>query len=458
MSSSSAVNDLLKGQLGPTLKNMTMPVIVGMITMMTFNLVDTFFISMLGTQPLAAVSFTFPVTFAVISLSIGLSIGTSAVIARIIGQGSLTQARNFATASLYLSAVLVTFIAITIFLFSRPIFFSMGASESSYMLLMDYMNVWLSGCVLLILPMICNAIFRANGETKLPSYGMAGAGVLNAILDPVLIFGFGPVPALGIQGAALASVISWSAACLLILYVLGAKQKRIYYWPHDWPATFDGIKQIAAIGLPAAGANMLTPLAMGVLTAIAACYGEPVVAALGVGSRIESIACIVVLALSMTLPPLVSQNFGARQIVRAHDAYRLTAKFVLIWQAGIAVLLAITSPWLANLFSNDPEVQAVLTWYIVIMPIGYGLQGVVILTNSSFNALHKPNNAVMLSLLRFFVFFLPLAYLGGFMWGVNGLFIGAVAGNVLTAIVAWRWLNKLFKRFECMQQQEEMAV
>ncbi|GGA70378.1 MATE family efflux transporter [Neiella marina] len=448
MSTSSSANDLLNGDLTITLKKMTAPVIIGMITMMTFNLVDTFFIGLLGTQPLAAVSFTFPVTFAVISLSIGLSIGTSAVIAKIIGQGDQQQARTYATAALYLSAILVACIALAFFAFSKQVFFAMGATQSSYDLLMEYMTVWLWGCVLLILPMICNAIFRANGETKLPSYGMAGAGLLNAILDPILIFGLGPIPALGIQGAALASVISWSCACLLIFYVLGARQKRIYFWPRDLIATLAASRQILAIGLPAAGANMLTPLAMAVMTAIAASYGEPVVAALGVGSRIESIASIVILALSMTLPPVISQNFGARQIQRAHDAYRIAAKFVIVWQLVMALALAITAYWLAQVFSSDPEVQQVLRWYVVIMPIGYGLQGIVILANSSFNALHKPNNALLLSIIRFFVCYIPLAYIGGMLMGVYGLFIGSVIGNIVTAFIAWRWINGTFSRFE----------
>ncbi|MBD1389575.1 MATE family efflux transporter [Neiella sp. HB171785] len=448
MSTSSSANDLLRGDLTVTLKKMTVPVIIGMITMMTFNLVDTFFIGLLGTQPLAAVSFTFPVTFAVISLSIGLSIGTSAVIAKIIGQGDQQQARTYATAALYLSAILVAAIALAFYLFSQPIFFAMGATASSYELLMQYMTVWLWGCVLLILPMICNAIFRANGETKLPSYGMAGAGLMNAILDPILIFGLGPIPALGIQGAALASVISWSCACLVIFYVLGVRQQRIYFWPHDMAATVAASRQILTIGLPAAGANMLTPVAMAVMTAIAASYGEPVVAALGVGSRIESIASIVVLALSMTLPPVISQNFGARQIQRAHQAYRIAAKFVIGWQLLVAVVLAVVAVWLAQVFSDDPQVQQVLRWYVVIMPLGYGLQGIVILANSSFNALHKPNNALMLSVVRFFVCYLPLAYIGGMLIGVNGLFIGSVVGNVVTAVIAWRWINGTFSHFE----------
>ena len=159
-------HDLLKGDITATLKTMTIPMILGMVTMMTFNLVDTFFISLLGTQPLAAISFTFPITFSIISLAIGLSIGTSAVIARIIGANERERARCYATSALYLSACCVITLASIGFLLSAPLFNMLGASDSSYELIMQYMNIWFAGSVLLILPMICNAIFRANGETN----------------------------------------------------------------------------------------------------------------------------------------------------------------------------------------------------------------------------------------------------------------------------------------------------
>ena len=444
MTQKSVANDLLQGNISFTLRRMTLPVIFGMITMMTFNLVDTFFISLLGTQPLAAISFTFPVTFTVISLSIGLSIGTSAVIAKILGQGRHQEAKTYATAALYLAAFLVLLLCGSGFSLSEPLFTAMGASAELYPLIMNYMTIWFAGSVMLILPMICNAIFRANGETHLPSYMMAGAGVVNAILDPILIFGLGPIPKMGVQGAALASVISWSAAAIIILYLLGARYKRIYPTPVDWHATRNAWREIATIGLPAAGANMLTPLVMGIMTALVARYGTSEVAAFGVGSRIESIACIVVLALSMTLPPFISQNYGAGQLRRAHEAYRASARFVLIWQAGVAFVLILLSPWLVTWFSDEPQVQAAMRWYVCIMPLGYGLQAIVILANSSFNALHKPHNALGLSVIRFFVFFIPLAFIGSLLFGFQGLFIGAVVGNLATALLAWRWLNKTF--------------
>ena len=108
--------------------------------------------------------------------------------------------------------------------------------------------------------------------------------------------------------------------------------------------------------------------------------------------------------------------------------------------------IACTSPLLIHLFSSDPKVQEVLQWYMLVMPLGYGLQGVVILANSSFNALHKPSRAVLLSVCRFFLFYVPLAYAGGLVFGVKGLFFGAVTGNVCIAVIAWVAINRSMKR------------
>ena len=186
----------------------------------------------------------------------------------------------------------------------------------------------------------------------------------------------------------------------------------------------------------------LTPLAMAVLTAIMASYGEAAVAAFGVGARLESIACLVVLALSMTLPPLVSQNFGAGLLHRVQQAYRDSGRFVMLWQFAVFVVLAALAPLLAKLFSSDSEVVRIICWFIWIVPLGYGLQGVIILTNSSFNALHRPGSALVLSIIRLFVFYVPLAWLGGQLYGVTGLFVGCVVANIITAAIAWHWFNR----------------
>jgi Na+-driven multidrug efflux pump len=192
---------------------------------------------------------------------------------------------------------------------------------------------------------------------------------------------------------------------------------------------------------------MLTPLAMAVLTAIMASYGPEAVAAFGVGSRIESLACLVILALSMTLPPVISQNFGAAKFQRVRDAYQLCCRFVLLWQALLYLVLAALAYPIAAVFTDNPQVAQLVRWFIWILPLAYGFQGIIILTNSSFNALHLPANAVLLSLFRLFVCYVPLAWLGGILFGVVGVFIGCIMANFVTAAVAYNWYNRVLQRY-----------
>lgn len=445
--------DLLNDPILPTLKTMTIPMIFGMITLMMFNIVDTFFISLLGTEPLAAVSFTFPVTFTVISLAIGLGIGTSAVIAKALGSNKIDEARFDASISLMVGVVLVIVLSSVGYLLIDPIFTLLGAGAQVLPLIHEYMNVWFIGSVFLITPMIGNSVLRASGDTKTPSIVMGGAGLINAALDPILIFGFGPVPALGIQGAAIASVVAWSVAVVIILYILAVK-KRLLSLKAGKQTVTGAIRKILKIGLPAAGANMLTPVAMAVMTALVAHHGPEAVAAFGVGSRIESIASILVLALSMTLPPFVSQNFGAGKLCRVKEAYTGTLKFVMVWQFAIYVLLIAFSGVISQLFGKEQAVIDVIKLFIYTIPLSYGLQGVIILSNSSFNALHKPMNALVLSVIRLFIFYVPFAYIGNEIAGLLGLFIGAAIGNLFTAIVAYKWFMKKLEALSGESLQE----
>lgn len=452
--SNSNGNDILFGDIGATLKRMTIPMIFGMITLMMFNLVDTFFISMLGTEPLAAISFTFPVTFTVISLAIGLGIGTSAVIAKALGSNLLDEAKFDAAVAIIISAIFVSLLSILGFIFVDEIFILLGAGEAVMPFIHDYMSVWFIGSILLITPMIGNSVLRASGDTKTPSLVMGLGGLVNAVLDPILIFGFGPIDAMGVKGAAVASVLSWSLGVTIILYLLIVK-KRLVSLSAKYTSFTNAAKKILTIGLPAAGANMLTPLAMAVMTALIASYGPEAVAAFGVGSRIESIASLVVLALSMTLPPFVSQNFGAKQYQRVSDAYTHTLKFVLGFQFAVYLLLVLSAYYISHTFGNEPAVVETIQLFIYIMPLGYGLQGVIILTNSSFNALHKPMNALILSVIRLFIFYVPIAYIGSQLAGLPGLFAGAALGNLFTAAIAYNWFKKVINEIAASEVQKE---
>ena len=434
--------NLSEGSIQKSLIRMTTPMIIGMLMLFTFSLVDTLFISFLGTEALTAISFTFPVTFTIMSLAIGLGIGASAVVGKYLGRSEYEKAKEASTVINYISLLLATIVVAICWFFMDSIFNLMGARESLMPVIREYMVVWLPGSIMVVCIMTGNSILRACGDTKTPSILMAAAGLINAILDPIFIFGLGPIPAMGIQGAAWATVIAWGVSYFYLMYILVIQKELVSGSLPSRPVMLSSGREMLRIGVPAAGANMMTPLAAGIMTAIAASFGDEAVAAFGVGARLEPMATLVVLAMSSSLPPLISQNFGAGKIDRVEEAYRLSIKFILGWQMLVYVVLALGAGVIASTFSDDPEVIETIKLFLWILPLGYGMQGIIILTNSSLNALHRPMSALYLSSARFFVFYVPLAYVGSRWFGLAGFFGGAFCGNLLMAAISLRSFNK----------------
>jgi putative MATE family efflux protein len=430
-------HSLVEGSIKASLIRMTLPMIVGMFMMFTFSLVDTFFVSLLGTAELTAISFTFPVTFTIMSLAIGLGIGASAVVAKYIGREDLVRAKESSTVINYVALAFAAVLIAGCWFFMEPLFTVMGADATLIALIHDYMSIWFPGSVLLVGLMTANSILRAHGDSKTPSIIMAGSGLINALLDPLLIFGWGPVPAMGVKGAAIATLAAWTVGYGYLFYHLAIKHQLISTSLPSQQILISSSREMLRIGLPAAGANMMTPLAMGTMTAIAAGFGTSVVAAFGVGARLEPIATLLVLAMSSTLPPLISQNYGAGRLDRIKEAYSMSLRFIVIWQFAVYLLLILAAPWIAGLFTSDPEVLETIRLFIWILPMGYGMQGIIILSNSSLNAMHRPITALYLSIARFFVFYVPCAYLGSRLYGVTGFFGGAVFANTLVAMISW---------------------
>ncbi|MGR6872504.1 MATE family efflux transporter [Pseudomonas sp. HK3] len=424
-------SDLSQGAISTWLYRLTAPMVLGILSIFLFNLVDTYFISLLGTQPLAAVSFTFPVTMMIMNLAIGLSIATGAVVARSLGQKQVDQARNWVTASLYLSIILGVILA-TIGIISQSIIFRwLGADESLLGMISDYMTWWYVGSVLLIVLIIVNASIRATGNTKLPSLLMLGSSLINAILDPLLIFGLGPFPELGIQGAAIATTISWGVALAFVLKYLLDKDLISLAVPD---AIVSQWRQLAKLGIPAALTNMLGPIASGIMVAWVAQYGTHAVAAYGVGSRIEPLAMIVIMAFTASLPPFVGQNHGAGEHRRIEHALIKSMQFLFVWQVIVYALLVFFAQSISAIFSDDSSVQHIIQTFIYIVPLTYFAMGFTLVTTATLNALHKTQLSLSLNLLRLFIIYLPCAWLGQHFGGLTGLFYGCAVGNLIMGI------------------------
>ena len=434
---------LLSDPIPTALQRLAIPMIFGMVAILMFNLVDTLFISLLGTDALAAVSFTFPITFALNCITMGISVGISTSIARLLGAGDSHSAARLTTHGLLLAVVMVMVAATIGFYTIEPLFSLMGAKASLLPTIYDYMSVWYLAIPLLVIPMAGNSAIRATGDAKTPAKIMILAGAINGVLDPLLIFGAGPVPALGVKGAAIASGISWAFALFGSLYILIRREKLLAkpqpraLW-HDW-------QQILHIGTPAGLSNALNPLSGTLLMSLLAAPSTASVAAYGEAMRIESILVTVMIALGSALMPFMAQNLGADKPERAFAALFTAMRFAILFQLLIFIMMVPLSWPLSSLFSQDHAVQSQLWHYLVVVPASYGLQAVCMLLISALNALHRPLDALIWNVIRLFGLLLPAAWVGSHWWGTEGLFIGIALANIISGLAAYFYALKLRK-------------
>jgi len=439
---------LIDPPVGGTLFRMTVPMIFGILAMVAFHLTDTFFVAQLGTNALAAMSFTFPVVFVIHSISMGLGVGVSAVVSRVIGSGDHDQVRRLTTDSLVLAMLVVGFFVATGLLTIDPLFRLLGATDEIVPLVKSYMRIWYTGVLFVVIPMVGNSAIRATGDTKTPSLIMVAAVTVNVILDPLLIFGIGPFPRMELAGAALATVFARATALLVSLWVLGRRERMLTLVLLPIRNLIRSWRSVLYIGLPTAGTNMIVPVALGIITRMVAEYGPQPVAALGVATRIDPFALAVIFALSASLGPFVGQNLGAGRYDRIKLAVLYSQRFAVGWGLLMLAVLALSARPIASLFSDTPAVVDTTVRYLRLVPIGYGLQGVLLLSNMALNILKKPLHAASLNLTQMFVLYIPLAFIGSRLMGVPGIFGAAAVANIVAGTAAFFWLRRVLARGE----------
>lgn len=432
---------LTSGDVKKSLVRLTFPMMLGMAGMVVFNIADTFFVSQLGTDELAAISYTFPVIMVVASLALGLGVGVMAVVSRAIGEGNQHKVQRLTTDSLILSIILVGGLVIVGLFTINPLFQFLGAPEKLLPLIKQFMTIWYAGIITVVIPMVGNSAIRATGDMKTPTMVMLVAVTVNLILDPVLIFGWGPFPRMELAGAALATVISRSITLVVALYVLYKREKLITFNIPSFKEIWTSWKEVMYIGLPSTATSMIGPISIGLITKLIATFGTTAVAAFGIATRIESFALLAVMALSSVLSPFIGQNWGAKKYDRAKLAVKYSNYFALIWGGVMALFLAFFGGAIGALFDDNPSVNSVVVAYFLIIPINYGLQGIFRQANTVFSVLKKPLVASLLALIQSFVLYIPLAYIGAEWYGIHGIFGAASISFIVTGVISFFWLK-----------------
>ena len=408
------------------------------------------FIGQLGTEQVAAVSFTFPLVMVLSSIALGISIGTSSVIARSVGvhrqaepdsspraPAASDEVARLGTHSLILVAVTMTVLSLLCWLMIDPLFLAMGAEPSLLPLIHSYLDIYLPGSILFTLAMVAGSIMRANGRAAIPGVIMTVGAAFNLALDPFLIFGWVGFPALGLAGAATAiTVARFFTLCALLWYVYQGSMIQLErpFW--GWLAS---AQRILHVGIPAIATNLIGPITSAYITFLIAGYGAAAVAGFGVASRIEAVAAMLMFALSGSIGPFVGQNWGAKQAARVKAGVRASYLFCLIYGVIVTLPLAFFGATIAGWMESSVEAEAVAAAYLSIVPLSYGLWGVLMMSSASFNALGKPLPSTALSFGRMLVLYVPLATMLNEQMGYTGIFLATLISNVVFGLLGWRW-------------------
>ncbi len=439
---------LTEGHIGNHLFQLTWPMLFGMMGMVIFNLADTYFIGKLGVNQLAAMGFSFPVVMFISSLSQGIGIGTSSLISRNIITESHSNVRIMASRAILLGVIVVLAFVVAGLLSINPLFKALGAESHILPYIHDYMSIWYYGVVFVVIPMIGNNILRATGDTFLPGMLMLTSAVVNIILDPLLIFGYGPFPEMGIRGAAVATVIARGVGLVFILVVLirrenlltlhfGAIRKVIQTW-----------KKLIYIAGPAALGMLITPLSIGIITRIIASHGQEAVAAFGVASRVEMFALMTIASLGSVLIIFIGQNVSKRLFSRIFTSLNYACGFSLSWGVVLFIVFVFLGNEIASVFTDSSRVADIAGKYFLIVGASYGFQGLVMLSTAVFNGINRPYPAAFFSIARMVILYVPLAWLGSQLLGLNGIFWAGFIANILTGSVAFLFLYRTIRRIK----------
>nr|WP_150911663.1 MATE family efflux transporter [Marinobacter halotolerans] len=422
--------------LGRHLFSMTWPMLFGVLSLMTFQLVDSAFIGQLGRDPLAALGFTLPMQQLIIGLQVGLGIATTAIISRTLGEGDELRAERLGGLVVLVGATLVLVLCVGLWLSQTLIMTLLGAEESLLPLIRTYWTPWLLSAWMGAMLYFGYSVCRSHGDTRLPGYLMVATSVLNIALDPLYIFVFD----WGLPGAALATVTSFALGCLFIYPKL--LKSRWLRFDLAALALTRSLRQLGAIMAPAMVSQLMPPASAMLATAIVAGFGSAAVAAWGLGTRLEFFSIVVVLALTMSMPPMIGRMLGEGKLERIRSLIRLAVRFVVVWHLAIGLLWAATSGLASELFTSDKAVSDVLGSYLVRVPLSYSGLGVCILMVSVCNALGMAMRGLLVSTLRLFACFLPFLWVGAQLGGISGLMTGALIGNLLAGVMAYLFYRR----------------
>ncbi|RKD34256.1 MATE family efflux transporter [Thermohalobacter berrensis] len=445
MNQSKKENRLGTEPILPLLFKLSIPSILSMAIQALYNVVDSIFVARLNQNALAALSLAFPIQMVLIAIAVGTGVGTSSLISRLLGQGKDKRASNVA------EHVILTSIAYGLIIGTFGILFSdqIISVFTDNPVLIDYgtryIRIILIGSIALFIPMISNNILRGEGNTIIPMITMLIGSILNIILDPLLIFGIGIFPKLGIEGAAIATVFSRAVSGSFILFMLfkGNHQIKLNFQVFKFDLSI--LKGIYQVGFPAMIMQFLASFMIAGLNTILNSYSATAIAVMGIYFRLQSFVFMPVFGLNQGFMPIMGYNYGHNKPERMKKTMKYGFIIAFTFTTLGFLIFQLFAENLIRMFNDDPELLRIGTRALKTITLAFPIIGPAIIGSTTFQSIGKGLPSLILSFSRQIILLLPLAYILGKIGGLHMIWYAFPISEVISGIFLIVWLRSTLK-------------
>lgn len=409
-----------------------------------YNLVDTYWVSKISDEAIAAVSISQISLFVMISLGFGITVGSGVIMAMHIGAKDKKEAERVLGQSFVLSAMMAAFFTAIALIFRDEFLLASGATGAIMDPAREYFVIVSAGSVLLFLMMAVMFAFNSQGDTSTLTKLFALSTGINLILDPLLIFGYGPIPAMGISGAAFATLFSQSVFLIVAIRVLQNPNRQMRFKFSNLNVRWESVKKVLNIGFPAALTQVIFPAGLGLLTFVTSqSFAEEGAIAFSLGFRVEFFAYLPAAGFGFGAMAMMGQNMGAGNLDRTRESFKKAITYAFLSATGLGLLAALFANPLIGIFTQDPTVTDYARSYMWTVALSYGFLASMMVEANAFQSINKSWPGFWIFLLRVAGITLPMSYVLTVIYDypIEAVWISVIAGNVISTVLGYFWIG-----------------
>lgn len=426
---------------------MAMPIVISMLIQALYNIVDSVYVGHYNTNALEAVSIAFPVQNLIIAFAVGTGVGVNSLLSRHLGEGRQENADRTAETGLFLALVTYGVFALLSFVIIRPFYAIQTAIPEVQQYGLDYLSVVMLFSFGCFLEIMCERLLQATGLSLYSMITQATGAVINIVLDPVFIFGFGIVPEMGVKGAAIATVIGQIAAAVFALILNVTVNRRFIQirFRGFWHPDFTEVGKIYQIGIPSILMSSITSVLTFGINLILKKFSEDAITAYGIYFKLNSFVFMPVFGLNNGLVPILSYNRGAGRTDRIRQTIRLGMILAAAYMLLGMLIFETVPDTLLGLFHATPEVEKIGEVTLRIIAVSFPMAGIGIVCSTVFQAVGNPFHSLIITVVRQLVVILPAAYLLSLAGNVDLVWIAfpvAEGVSLILSLIFYRRLRK----------------